>query len=117
MDDSSREQISSCARAVDELITGMSRDGSLSLALRLPCLQSELAVRDELQAALHCLHSWNRQAGESSRSAAALGKSSDDENASKESLGSRSAAASRVVSRAIYTLPAGVTASGSTHWV
>lgn len=111
-DGSCAEQISSAARAVDELIDGMSKDGSLSLGLRLPCLQSVVAARDELQAALQCLHSWKRQAGESARSSAASEKSADEENS-----GTHVAVASRVVSKAVYTLPAGATFAGNTHWV
>lgn len=108
-DGSCGEQISSSVRAVDELITGMSKDGSLSLALQLPCLQSVLAARDELQAALQCLHSWNQQAGGSSRGSAASEKSADEENVS-----THIAVASRVVSK-VYTLPVGEISNG--NWV
>lgn len=111
------EQISCAARAVDELITGMSEDGSPSLGLRLPCLQAVVAARDELQAALQCLHSWNRQAGESGRSSAASEKSADEENSGEESVGTHIAVASRVVSKSVYTLPVGATFTGNTHWV
>lgn len=113
---SCRELISSSAKAVDELITDLSEDGSLTLALQLPCLQSVLAARDELHSALQCLHSWNQQAGES-RSSAVSDKSTDDENLTKESAPTHSAVRNRVMSKIVYSLPPGVSSSGSTHWV
>lgn len=116
-DGSCAEQISSAARAVDELITGMSKDGHLPLGPRLPCLQSVVAARDELQAALQSLHSWNRQAGGSGRSSAASERSADEENSGKEGVGTHIAVASRVVSKDVYTLPVGATFTGNTHWV
>lgn len=115
-DGSCREQISFYAKAVDELITGLSKDGSLMLALQLPCLQSVVAARDELQVALQCLHSWNQQAGEN-RSSAASDKSTEEDNITKESVSSHSAVRNKVVSKVVYTLPPGVTSVGNAHWV
>lgn len=111
------QQISDAAKVVEDLITGMSEDGSLSLGLRLPCLQNVVATRDELQAALQCLRLWNRHAGDSGRSAVASEKSADEENSRKESAGTHIAVASRVVSKAVYTLPVGATFNGNTQWV
>lgn len=111
----SRELISSSAKAVDELITGLSSDGTLTLAPKLPCLQSVLAARDELHSALQHLYSWS-QAGEN-RSSAASDKSAEDENITKESGTTHSVVRNRVIGKVVYTLPPGVLSKGSTHWV
>lgn len=117
-DGSCAQQISAAAKVVAELIAGMSEDGSLSLGPRLlPCLQSVVTARDELQAALQCLGSWDRQAGESGRSADASETSADRENSVKEIADTRVAVASRVVSKSVYTMPIGATFNGNTHWV
>lgn len=86
------------------------------LALQLPCLQSVVAARDELQVALQRLHSWNQQAGEN-RSSAASDKSTEEDNITKESVSSHSAVRNKVVSKVVYTLPPGVTSVGNAHWV
>lgn len=113
---SCRELISSSAKAVDELITGLSKDGALTLALQLPCLQNVLAARDELHSVLQCLCSWNQQAGKN-RSAAVSDKSTEDENLTEESPTTHSAVRNRVMSKITYTLTPGVLSNGSTHWV
>lgn len=107
--------ISSSAKAVDELITGLSSDGTLTLAPKLPCLQSVLAARDELHSALHRLYSWS-QAGQN-RSSAASDKSTEDENITKESRTTHSVVRNRVIGKVVYTLAPGVLSKGSTHWV
>lgn len=104
----SRELISSSAKAVDDLVTSLSNDASLTLAMRLPCLQSVLAARDELQLALQSLCSWNQEA--ENRSTA------DSDKSVEESVASHSVVRNRVVSKVVYTLPSGVS-KGSTHWV
>ncbi|XP_044218088.1 kinesin-like protein KIF14 [Thunnus albacares] len=115
---SSRELISSSAKAVDELITGLSEEGAATLSLQLPCLQTVVAARDELHSALQSLSSsWNQEEAEESRSSVASDKSTEDELLTKESAASRSAVRHRVVSKIVYSLPSGVSPSGSPHWV
>lgn len=104
----SRELISSSAKAVDELTTGLSDDGSLTLAMRLPCLQSILAARDELHSALQSLCAWNQEAEDRS--------SVGSDKSVVESATSHSVVRNGVVSKVVYTLPSGVS-KGSTRWV
>ncbi|XP_033476758.2 kinesin-like protein KIF14 [Epinephelus lanceolatus] len=112
---SSRELISSSAKAVGELITGLSKDGALTLSLQLPVLQSVLTARDELHSALQSLSSWRSQEAGESRSSGASDKSTEDETSSKET---HNAVRNRVVSKLVVCpLPAGVSATGSLHWV
>ncbi|KAM9357515.1 kinesin-like protein KIF14 [Symphorus nematophorus] len=110
---SCRELISS-AKAVDELITGLSKEGALTLALQLPCLQSVMAARDELHSALQSLFSsWNQQESGESRSSATADKSTEDEILTA----THSTVRNRVVSKMVYSLPPGVLSKGSPHWV
>lgn len=104
----SRELIASSAKAVDELITGLSDDGSLAPAMRLPCLQTVVAARDELLSALQSLCSWNQEA--ENRSSVGSDKSGE------ESATTHSVVRNKVVSKVVYTLPSGVS-KGSTQWV
>lgn len=99
----STELINSSAKAVDELITGLSNDGSLTLAMRLPCLQSILAARDELHSALQSLCSWNQEAEDRS----SFG--SDKSVVESATSGVRN----RVVSKVVYTLPSGASKSST----
>ncbi|XP_076582701.1 kinesin-like protein KIF14 [Chaetodon auriga] len=113
---SCRELISSSAKAVDELITGLSREGALTLALQPPFLQSTMAAQEELHSALQSLSSsWNQQGAGESKSSAASDKSTDDEILTKESAPAHSAV--RVVNKMVYSLPPGVSSKGSPHWV
>ncbi|XP_062279792.1 kinesin-like protein KIF14 [Scomber scombrus] len=115
---SSRELISSSAKAVDELITGLSNEGAVTLSLQLPCLQTVMAARDELHSALQSLSSsWSQQVAVESRSSATSDKSTEDELLTKESVASHSAVRNRVVSKIVYSFPSGVSSSGSQHWV
>ncbi|KAF1385577.1 hypothetical protein PFLUV_G00109210 [Perca fluviatilis] len=112
---SSRELISSSAKAVGEQIAGLSKEGALTPSLQLPFLQNVMAARDELHSALQSLSScWNQQGAGESRSSAASDKSTDEEILSKET---RSAVRNRVVSKIVYSLPPGVSSKGSLHWV
>lgn len=104
----SRELIASSAKAVDELVTGLSNDGPLTPALRLPCLQTVLVARDELHSALQSLCSWNQEA--ENRSSVGSDKSGE------ESATTHSVVRNKVVSKVVYTLPSGVS-KGSTQWV
>lgn len=115
---SCRELISSSAKAVDELITGLSKDGAVTLTLRLPCLQTVVSARDELHSALQSLSSsWNQQALGESRSSAGSEKSTEDEMLLKESAPTHSAVRNRVVSKIVYSLTPGVPSNGRPHWV
>lgn len=114
---SCRELISSSAKAVDELITGLSKEGAVNLSLQLPCLQTVVAARDELHSALRSLSSsWNQQVSVESRSSAASNKSTEDE-LTRESAASHSAVRNRVVHKIVYSLPSGVSTNSSPHWV
>ncbi|XP_039985458.1 kinesin-like protein KIF14 [Xiphias gladius] len=113
-----RELISSSAKAVDELVTALSKRGALTLPLQLPCLQSVMTARDELHSALRSLSAtWNEQGEGESRSSAASDKSTVDEILTKESAANHSAVRNRVVSTIVYSLPPGVSSKGSPHWV
>lgn len=115
---SSSELISSSAKAVDELVTGLSKEGTLMPSPQLPCLQSAMAARDELHSALQSLSSsWNQQGAGESRSSAASDKSTEDEILTKESATTHSAVRNRVASKTVFSLPRGVLPKGSSHWV
>lgn len=114
---SSRELISSSAKAVDELITGLSNEGAVTLSLQLPCLQTVMAARDELHSALQSLSSWSQQVAVESRNSATSDKSTEDELLTKESVASHNAVRNRVVSKIVYSFPSGVSSSSSLHWV
>ncbi|XP_051233248.1 kinesin-like protein KIF14 [Dicentrarchus labrax] len=114
---SCRELISSSAKAVDELITGLSKEVALTLSLQLPCLQSVIDARDELYSALQSLSSWNQQGAGEGRSSAASDKSAEDEMLTKESATTYSAVRNQVVSKIVYSLPSGASSKGSPHWV
>ncbi|KAM7387978.1 hypothetical protein PAMP_024182 [Pampus punctatissimus] len=115
---SCRELISSSAKAVDELITDLSKEGAVTLSLQLPCPQIPVSVRDELHSALQSLSSsWNQQVKVESKSCAASDKSSEDELLSKESAASHSAVRNRFVNKIVYSLSSGVSSNGSPHWV
>ncbi|XP_029286383.1 LOW QUALITY PROTEIN: kinesin-like protein KIF14 [Cottoperca gobio] len=108
---SSRELISSSAKAVDELITGLSKEG----ALKRPLLQSVMAARDNLHSALLSLSSsCDQQGAGESRSFSVSDKSAEDELSIKET---HSAVRNRVVSKTVYFLPPGVLSKDSLHWV
>uniref|UniRef100_UPI0037E9B30F kinesin-like protein KIF14 n=1 Tax=Semicossyphus pulcher TaxID=241346 RepID=UPI0037E9B30F len=115
---SCRELISSSAKAVDELVTGLSKEGALAMALQLPCLQSVMAAQEELHSALQTLSSsWNQHEAGESRNSAASDKSMEDEILTKESVATHSSFRNRVVSKIVYSLPPGVSFKGSSHWV
>lgn len=101
----SRELIASSAKAVDELITGLSNHGSLAPARRLPCLQTVLAARDQLHSALQSLRSWYQEA-----------ENRASDQSGEESATTHSVVRNKVVSKVVYTLPSGVS-KGSTQWV
>ncbi|XP_037626927.1 kinesin-like protein KIF14 [Sebastes umbrosus] len=113
---SCREQISSSAKAVDELITGLSKEEASTPSLQLPFLESVMAARDELHSALQSLSSssWTQQEAGESRSSTASDKSTEDEILSKQT---HSAVRNQVVSKIVYVLPPGVSSKDSLHWV
>ncbi|XP_072245431.1 kinesin-like protein KIF14 [Leuresthes tenuis] len=117
---SCRELISSSAKMVDELITGLSKDGAGTLSLQLPCLQTVISARDELHAALRGLSSssyWTQQAERESRSSAASEQSTEYDSLTKDGVITHSAVRNRVVSKVVYSLAPGEHCSGSPHWV
>ncbi|KAF3835228.1 hypothetical protein F7725_027786, partial [Dissostichus mawsoni] len=110
---SSRELISSSAKAVDELITGLSKGQASNPSLQLPFLQSAMAARDELHSALQSLSSsWDQQEPGESRNSSASDKSTEDEL----SKNTHTAVRNRVVSKIVYSLPPGVSPKDSLHW-
>ncbi|XP_026179574.1 kinesin-like protein KIF14 [Mastacembelus armatus] len=115
---SCKELISSCAKAVDELIMGLCEKGTSVLSLQLPCHQSIIAARDELHFALQSLSSsWNHHDAGEGQSSAAPDKSTADNNLAEESATPRSSVRNRVTNKMVYTLPPGVSSKGSPHWV
>ena len=108
---SCRELIISSAKAVDELITGLPKEGALTLALSI------MAARDELHTALRSLSSWKQQVAEESRSSAASDMSAEDEMLTKEGATTHCAVRNRVVSKMVYSFHPDVSSKGSPHWV
>ncbi|KAL6108096.1 kif14 [Pungitius sinensis] len=109
---SCREAISSSAKAVDELITGLSKEKAMTL--QLPFLQNVMAARDELHFALLSLSSWSQQVAGESESPADSDNGTEDKLLRKET---HSAVGNRVVSKVVYCLPPGATLKGNMHWV
>ncbi|XP_035033401.2 kinesin-like protein KIF14 [Hippoglossus stenolepis] len=104
------EQISSSAKAVDELIVGLSKEAALLASSQLPCLQSVVTARDTLHSALQSLSSpWNEQGAGESRSSAASDKSTEEDMCAS----THTAVRNRLVSKIVYTIPS----KGSPHWV
>ncbi|XP_040897242.1 kinesin-like protein KIF14 isoform X2 [Toxotes jaculatrix] len=115
---SCRDLISSTAKAVDDHITGLSKEGAFPLSSDLPCLQTVMTARDELHSALQSLCSpWNEQGAGKSRSSATSDMSTEDEILTKENTTTHSAVRNRVVSKIVYSLPPGLSSKGSPHWV
>ncbi|KAM6921415.1 kinesin-like protein KIF14 [Xenentodon cancila] len=115
---SSRDRISSSAKAVDELITGLSKEGATTPSLQLPCLQTVICARDELHTALQSLSSFLSQQGvKESRNSAGSGKSTENESSTKARAVTHSSIRNQVVSKIVYSLAPGVPCSGSPHWV
>ncbi|CAG5864166.1 unnamed protein product [Menidia menidia] len=115
---SSREQISSSAKIVDDLITGLSKEGAGTPSLQLPCLQTVLSARDELLSALRDLSSfssWSQQ-GES-RSSAGSEQSTKNGSLTKDGVIKHSSVRNRVVSKMVYSLDQAEQCSVSPHWV
>lgn len=115
---SCRELISSSAKAVDDLLGGLSKEEGMTMSSQLLCPQSMATARDELCSALQSLSSaWSEQVAGASRGSAASDKSADDEVLTKESATTRSAVRNRIVSKVVYSLPSGVSSKSSPHWV
>ncbi|KAK2835393.1 hypothetical protein Q5P01_015877 [Channa striata] len=113
-----KELISSSAKAVNELIVGLSKEGAPTASLQLPCLQSVMAARDELFLALESLSSTcNQQRTGESRSSAGSHKSTEDETLTKESAATHSATKNLVVSKMLCSLPLGVSSKDNPAWV
>uniref|UniRef100_A0A3B4Z744 Kinesin-like protein KIF14 n=1 Tax=Stegastes partitus TaxID=144197 RepID=A0A3B4Z744_9TELE len=94
---SCRELISSSAKALDELITGLSTEEAVAPSLQLPCLQTVMSARDELHSALQSFSTHN-------------------EILTKDRAATHSAVRNRVVSKIVYLAPGGLS-NGSPHWV
>nr|XP_057929608.1 kinesin-like protein KIF14 [Doryrhamphus excisus] len=106
---SSRELISSSAKAVDEIIRGLSKEAAFVLSLHPPCGQALMAAQDELHSALQSLSvPWDQQEAAEMTS----DESRDDARVPKES-----AARHGGVNTFVYSLPPGVTSYGSPRWV
>ncbi|XP_029987200.1 kinesin-like protein KIF14 isoform X2 [Sphaeramia orbicularis] len=114
---SCRDTISSTAKTVDELIIVLSREGDL-----MPSASSDpkpfLAVHEELHSALQSLSSsWYQEEAEETWTSAASDRSTEEESLQKNSSTTHTVVRNRIVSKIVYTLPPGVTSSGSAHWV
>ncbi|XP_029356203.1 kinesin-like protein KIF14 [Echeneis naucrates] len=97
---------SSSAKAVNELLCELTTEGALTPSSQLSCPQNVTAARDELRSALQCLSSpWSEQEAGGSRSP------------EEELLTKDTAVRRRVVSKMVFSLPPGVSAKGSPHWV
>ncbi|XP_030583286.1 kinesin-like protein KIF14 isoform X2 [Archocentrus centrarchus] len=104
-----REMISS-AKAAEELITGLSKDGAEAPALQLPCLQTVKSARDELHSTLQSLCSlWNQQEEGESRSLASFEKDTEEESTTKEKAATHTTVRHRAVSKIVYSLAPGLT--------
>lgn len=115
---SCRDTISSSAKAVDELITGLSKDGIGAPTLQLPCLQTVMSARDELHLVLESLSSLlNQQEEGESRSSASFEKDTEEENSARERAATHSTVRHRVVSKIVYALAPDVQSNSSPHWV
>ncbi|KAM4738851.1 kinesin-like protein KIF14 [Anableps anableps] len=114
-----RELISSSTKAVDELVTGLSKQVAEAPSLQPPCLQTVISARDELHSALRSLSSsfWSQQGVSDSRSSAGSDKSLENDSSAKENPNTHSAVRNKVVSKMVYFLAPGVACSGSPHWV
>lgn len=115
---STRELISSSAKAVVEQVTEMSKDGALALALQLPSSESIMAAQDDLHSALQCLSSsWSKAGTGETRNSVTSVKSTEDETSTESSAVNYSSVRNRVVSKVVYSLPSGASFKGSSHWV
>ncbi|XP_074525189.1 kinesin-like protein KIF14 isoform X2 [Halichoeres trimaculatus] len=110
---STRELISSSAKAVEEQVTEVSKDGALALALQLPCSESIMAAQEDLHSALQCLSSFSNQIG----TGEARISVTEDEMSTKSSAVNYNSVRNRVVSKVVYSLPSGASFKGSSHWV
>lgn len=83
---------------MEELIAGLSEDGSL--AAPPPCLQSVSAAREQLRSALQSLRSWDQEAEDGSCVAS--------DRSVAESAATRSVVRSKVAFKGVYVLPSAV---------
>ncbi|KAM9384816.1 kinesin-like protein KIF14 [Pholidichthys leucotaenia] len=112
-----KDQISSAAKAADELITGLSKQVDVTQPLQLPCLQTVMSARDELHTALQSLSSWSQPTAGEGRSVADIEKSTEVEVSMEDRATTHSTVRNRVFSKIVYSLAPGVQTDGSLHWV
>ncbi|XP_057696787.1 kinesin-like protein KIF14 [Corythoichthys intestinalis] len=109
-----RELISSSAKTVDEVISGLSK-GAVGLSLYPPPGQTQMAEQDKLHCALWSLTlPWDQQEAFERRGTATSLESKDEP---RERGMSQCADRSRGNNTFIYSLPAGVTSNGCPRWV
>lgn len=109
------EPIRSSARAVDELILRLSKDGAVTPGLQLPCLQSVVDARDELHSALRSLSSpWSQEGAEGEENSV---EGADSENQRKGSQTIYCAVRNRIVKKVVYANSSGVACEGNPEWV
>ncbi|XP_049575745.1 kinesin-like protein KIF14 isoform X1 [Syngnathus scovelli] len=110
---SCRELISSTAKTVDEIIRGLSKE-AVGLSLHPPSGQTLMAAQDELHCALQSLTlPWDQPEAVQSKNAVTSEESKDDQTECGTAPHNRS----RGINNLVYSLPAGVTSSGSPRWV
>ena len=115
---SSCGELISSAKAVEDLITGLSTGGAETPSLQLPCLQTVISARDELHSALQSLLSSLSQHGVGERrSSAESEKSTENDSLTTERAVTHSSVRNQVVSKIVYSLAPGMPCSGSPHWV
>ncbi|XP_077391428.1 kinesin-like protein KIF14 isoform X2 [Festucalex cinctus] len=111
---SCRELISSSAKSVDEIISGLSK-GAVGLSLHPPPGQTLMAAQDELHCALQSLTlPWDQPEAVESRKAFTPEESKDDP---RECSTSRCADRNPGINNLVYSLPAGVISDGIPRWV
>ncbi|KAF6725150.1 Kinesin-like protein KIF14 [Oryzias melastigma] len=114
-----RDLIPSSVKAVDELVTVLSKEGELATSLKLPRLNAAIAAREELRSALQSLSSASLRllGADESRSSLDSKRSSGNDPFTKEKGDTRSTVKKQAVSKVVYTFGQDVSCSRSPHWV
>uniref|UniRef100_A0A673ZIF0 Kinesin-like protein KIF14 n=1 Tax=Salmo trutta TaxID=8032 RepID=A0A673ZIF0_SALTR len=118
-----REAVSSSSKTIDKVINGLPRGGTglatVSSSLQLPCLETVMAARDELQSALQALSTaFNTQGLEEKRGSSGSEKSTRERGQGKEGTLVASDMGRNRGAPKIISLSSGLSLSnGDAHWV
>lgn len=118
-----REAVSSSSKTIDKVINGLPRGGTglatVSSSLQLPCLETVMAARDELQSALQALSTaFNTQGLEEKRGSSGSEKSTRERGQGKEGTLVASDMGRNRGAPKIVSLSSGLSLSnGDAHWV